>query len=146
MTNPAGLTPTCRLPRRAFVAGLAALLSLGLAAGLPTASGHAREAGQTLQYGRSAAPFWEVGEPDSDLTRLCRRGRFNQRANNSYYIGYIGGANPGRGYTGIAKRGYNLYDPEGRAAPGMTYHFFNDGYSNCKVYAAPDPPPPPGRP
>lgn len=144
MTEPVGLTIISRLHWRAAVA---ALVWLGLAAGLLESDpGHAREAGQTLQYGRSAAPFWDVGEPDSDLTRLCRRGRFNQRANNSYYIGYIGGANPGRGYTGIAKRGYNLYDPEGRAAPGFTYHFFNDGYSNCKVYVAPDPPPPAGRP
>jgi hypothetical protein len=80
-----------------------------------------------------------VGEPDADLSRLCRRGRFNQRANNALYIGYLGKANPGRGYTGVAKRGYNLIDPTGQAEPDMTYHFFNDGYSNCKVYAAPDP-------
>ncbi len=134
------------------VGGPAAVLALLtvpmvlVAAVPPGAAVQAREAGRTLQYGQSTAPFWKVGEPDPALTRLCRRGRFNQLANNSYYIGYYGGANPGRGYTGIAKRGYNLRDPEGRAVAGFTYHFFNDGYSNCKVYAAPDPEPPPARP
>jgi len=116
----------------------AAVLGLVPAVPIPV---DAREAGQTRQYGVSGAPFWMVGDPDPELSRLCRRGRFNQRANNSYYIGYMGQANPGRGYTGIAKRGYNLRDPEARALDGFTYHFFNDGFSNCKVYVAPDPPP-----
>jgi len=127
----------------AWRAGLAGLVAAGLllSATLPA---EAREAGKTRQYGIAIAPFWEVGEPDPDLTRLCRKGLFNQRANNSLYIGYLGKQNPGRGYTGIAKRGYNLSDPTGQAEPAMTYHFFNDGYSNCKVYVAPDPDPEPG--
>lgn len=115
------------------------VLAVGLVcAGSPP--GLAREAGRTIQYGRSIAPFWEVGVPDPALSRLCRDGQFNQRAHNGYYIGYLGKANPGRGYTGIAKKGYNLYDPTLQAEPKTTYHFFNDGYSNCRVYTAPDPP------
>ena len=96
------------------------------------------EAGKTIQYGRSTAPFWQVGAPDANLTKLCRRGLFNQRAHETFYIGYHGLENPGRGYTGIAKQNYNLVDPTGQAEPEVTYHFFNDGYSNCKVYTAPD--------
>lgn len=119
-----------------MVSGLAFALCLGAAN--PAA---AREAGRTLQYGHSTAPFWKVGTPDPDLSRLCRQGLFNQRAHTEYYIGYHGRENPGRGYTGIAKRGWNLRDPTGQAKPDTTYHFFNDGYSNCKVYSAPDPAP-----
>ncbi|MBB4287887.1 hypothetical protein [Roseospira goensis] len=115
---------------------------LCLLVGPVAAPADAREAGRTLQYGHSTAPFWRVGTPDQDLSRLCRRGRFNQRAHNGFYIGYYGGENPGRGYTGIAKQGYNLIDPTGQAEAGVTYHFFNDGYSNCRVYTAPDPAPP----
>ncbi len=117
----------------------AVLASAGVLA--PSASGWGAEAGNTIQYGRSTAPFWQVGTPDADLTKLCRRGQFNQRAHEGFYIGYHGSENPGRGYTGIAKQNYNLIDPTGQAEPGVTYHFFNDGYSNCKVYTAPDPVP-----
>jgi len=111
----------------------------GGASVVPTSPGWGAEAGNTIQYGRSTAPFWQVGAPDADLTRLCRRGQFNQRSHDGFYIGYHGPENPGRGYTGIAKQNYNLIDPTGQAEPGVTYHFFNDGYSNCKVYTAPDP-------
>jgi hypothetical protein len=131
------------MARRRFGATVAMSLVLGLAGMSVTDSAWARDARSTRQYGISIAPFWQVGEPDADLSRLCRRGRFNQRANNALYIGYLGKANPGRGYTGVAKRGYNLIDPTGQAEPDMTYHFFNDGYSNCKVYTAEDPPPTP---
>jgi hypothetical protein len=127
------------MARRRLGAAVATTLVLGFAAMALTDPVSARDARSTRQYGISIAPFWQVGAPDADLSRLCRRGRFNQRANNALYIGYLGQDNPGRGYTGVAKRGYNLIDPTGQAEPGMTYHFFNDGYSNCKVYVAPDP-------
>ncbi|MBB4267941.1 hypothetical protein [Roseospira visakhapatnamensis] len=117
------------------------LLAAGLGGGLTGHPGWAKEAGRTIQYGRSTAPFWQVGAPDTDLSKLCRRGQFNQKSHEGYYIGYYGKENPGRGYTGIAKQDYNLFDPTGKAKPDVTYHFFNDGYSNCKVYAAPDPEP-----
>jgi hypothetical protein len=42
-----------------------------------------------------------------------------------------------RGMTGVAKYGWNLHDPRGKALPDMTYHFINDGYSDCKVFVAP---------
>jgi hypothetical protein len=122
------------------IAALLAGLALWAGAAAPTL---AAESGDTVRYGRSTAPFWMVGEPDPDLSRLCRRNLFNQRAHVGLYIGYHGRENPGRGYTGVAKQGYNLIDPTGQAEPGITYHFFNDGYSNCKVYTAEDPPPTP---
>ncbi|KAA5603266.1 hypothetical protein F1188_19830 [Roseospira marina] len=106
----------------------------------------AAETGKTFQHGHSTAPFWQVGDPSPELSRLCRQGRFNQKKHVGLYIGYYGVDNRGRGYTGVAKRGYNLIDPTGQAEADMTYHFFNDGYSNCKVYVAADPPPEDGPP
>ncbi|WP_425500691.1 hypothetical protein [Roseospira navarrensis] len=134
----------CSIPRGAGPAGallLASAVAVAVAVAAAGAAPPARaaESGETLRYGHTGAPFWEVGNPDADLSRLCRQGRFNQKKNTSYYIGYHGRANPGRGYTGIAKRGYNLIDPTGQAVDGVTYHFFNDGFSNCKVYVAEDP-------
>ena len=45
----------------------------------------------------------------------------------------------GRGVTGVAFKGWNLIDKFGRAQDGMTYHFHNQGYSNCKVYESQTP-------
>jgi len=106
----------------------------------PGASAWAAEMGTTKRHGTSIAPFWKVGDPDAALSRLCRIGQFNQKRHDSLYIGYYGLENPGRGYTGVAKKGYNLIDPTAQAEAKVTYHFFNDGFSNCKVYKADDPP------
>ena len=42
----------------------------------------------------------------------------------------------GQGTTGVAQKGWNLRDPGNLGLPGFTFHFFNDGYSNCRVYVA----------
>lgn len=81
--------------------------------------------------------FWNVGRLDKDLSALCRRNAFNQVQKNRLKIWYTGKGNIGRGTTGVAKYGWNLHDPRGVALPDVTYHFINDGYSDCTVFVAP---------
>ena len=89
------------------------------------------------QYATSKQPYWRVGALDKMLTQACRRGEFGQRKIKLLTIGFIG--RQGRAQTGIAKNGWNLADQKGLAQPRTTYHFFNQGYSNCKVYKATTP-------
>lgn len=96
------------------------------------------------EYAQSQSPLYQVGDYNGKLSALCRRGMFKQRKILLSSIGYTG--KKGMGVTGIAKVGYNLYDPTGAGDPTMTYHFFSQGYSNCRVYEALTPPPQPGRP
>lgn len=81
--------------------------------------------------------FWNVGRLDKELSALCRRNAFNQIQKNRLKIWYTGKDNIGRGTTGVAKYGWNLHDPNGVALPDVTYHFINDGYSDCTVFVAP---------
>jgi hypothetical protein len=41
----------------------------------------------------------------------------------------------------MGKKGWNLDDPLGLARDGFTYHFFNDGLSDCTVFVAGQGPP-----
>tara|TARA_B100002051_G_scaffold264493_1_gene289408 strand:+ start:71 stop:412 length:342 start_codon:yes stop_codon:yes gene_type:complete len=91
------------------------------------------------QYATSQQAYWRVGQLDPVLSKACRKGEFGQRKLKLLTIGFIGGQ--GRAQTGIAKTGWNLVDPSGLAQPKTTYHFFNQGYSNCKVYKARNPGP-----
>lgn len=86
------------------------------------------------QYGYSTDQMRKVGTLNSDLSKLCRLGRFNQRRIAEYYLAFGGQS---RDLIGIAKKNYNLYDPLGKADPAQTYHFHYDGTSQCKVYVAP---------
>jgi len=86
------------------------------------------------QYATSKSKLSQVGDLNPKLSRLCRRGQFKQRKVLRLSIGYVG--EDGRGITGIAKPGWNLYDPTGAGDPDYTYHFYNQGYSNCRVYEA----------
>ena len=97
------------------------------------------EAGSRVkgQYATSKQPYWSVGTMDQRLSTACRRGRFLQRQVMTYSVGFIG--ERGRGITGIANKYWNLIDTDGLAKPGVTYHFYNQGYSNCKVYVAQTP-------
>jgi hypothetical protein len=90
-------------------------------------------------YASSQRPHWHVGRIDAALSGACRRGRFNQIAEHRLFIAYRGEI--GAGVTGIGRRGWNLRDPDGMAADGVTYHFADDGLSTCRVYAARDKPP-----
>lgn len=113
-----------------------ALTALPLAAALLMTAGPALAWDTNARvYATSTAPYWEVGKIDNDLSRLCTLGSFNQKRVAQVYIQFTG--KKGRGITGIAKRDFNLRDPQNRAVDGKTYHFFADGTSQCKVYVAP---------
>jgi len=86
------------------------------------------------EYASSKSPYWNVGKYDKTLSIACQRREFLQRKNNRWSIGYYG--RDGKGITGIASLGFNLIDKKNLARPGYTYHFFNQGYSNCKVFQA----------
>lgn len=86
------------------------------------------------KFARSNSPYWNVGQYNGTLSEACQRNFFNQKKIQNLNIGYYGEV--GMGVTGIATRDWNLRDPKGLAEPNITYHFFNDGYSNCKVYIA----------
>ncbi|NQU56379.1 MAG: hypothetical protein HQ513_04030 [Rhodospirillales bacterium] len=86
------------------------------------------------KYTTTKLPYWDVGEYNDALSDACRQSLFNQKKIQNLNIGYSG--NAGMGVTGIATREWNLSDPKGLAEPNITYHFYNDGYSNCKVFIA----------
>ena len=89
------------------------------------------------QYTVSKQPYWRVGKIDKVLSAACQKGEFGQRQYLRYNIGFIGPK--GRSVTGIATSGWNLRDPKRLAQSRKTYHFFNQGYSNCKVYVSDQP-------
>ena len=107
--------------------GTAVLTCLGLSAADAWASG-------SIRYATSRSPFTQVGVLSPELSAACRKRVFNQRTLLRLSIGYLG--ENGRGITGIAMQGYNLYDPQRLSVPRVTYHFKNDGYSTCQVFIA----------
>jgi len=86
------------------------------------------------RFAISKSPYWAVGNRDEDLSRACQSGRFNQLEHYRVYIAFEG--ERGRGIVGVARKGTNLYDPGKLAAPGVYYHFHNDGYADCRVFVA----------
>jgi len=107
-------------------------------AGIFLVAASAAEATRTRnQYATSQQPYWRVGTLNQALSMACRRHEFGQRLHHRRTIGFVGGQ--GQAVTGIATNTWNLYDPTGLAQPRTTYHFFNQGYSDCKVYTAPTP-------
>lgn len=120
-----------------MVAVALACTMFGLAFGIADAQADGRIKGQ---YVTSASPLYKVGTLNPKLSTLCRQGLFKQSRILRLSIGYKG--KKGQGITGIAKQNWNLYDPTGASIPDRTYHFFNQGYSNCRVYVAVTPPPP----
>lgn len=88
-------------------------------------------------YGYSTAPYSSVGAFSAKLSRACQQRLFSQKRQYRYIIAFIG--QEGRAITGIASSSWNLYDPTGLAEPRKTYHFFNDGFSNCEVYISEQP-------
>ena len=86
------------------------------------------------EYAQSTSLLKRVGALNPKLSRLCKQGLFKQRKDLRLSIGFIG--KNGRGITGVAKPGWNLYDPTGAGDPKYTYHFANQGYSSCRVYEA----------
>jgi len=92
---------------------------------------------EAAKYATSNSPFWRVGTISPALSRACQKGEFGQIKRHYLNIGFVGPS--GRALTGIATSNWNLYDPRGLREAFMTYHFFNQGYSNCKVFVAPIP-------
>lgn len=117
-------------PLRAMLMSCLAVVLLAAVTAMPAAPA---EAG-SKRYAISRSDLARVGRLDRKLTAACRRHRFNQERDLRLYIGYIGPR--GRGTTGVAKKGWNLRDPLNLARRGETYHFKNDGFSNCRVYVA----------
>lgn len=76
----------------------------------------------------------QVGVLDRDLSKLCRLNLFNQKKKLTKYIFYY----KNKALTGIATKEWNLRDKRGKAQDQITYHFYNDGWSNCLVYRAPN--------
>jgi len=114
------------------IGGLLAVLAM-----LPAADAEAARKRVQGQYATSTQPYWRVGQLNRRLSVACQRGEFGQRRVLNLSIGYIG--RQGRAVTGIATSTWNLYDPKGLSEPRRTYHFFNQGYSDCKVYVAETP-------
>jgi len=96
-----------------------------LAAAFPVAAG---------EYATSKSPYWAVGSLNPLLSDACQAREFNQIVPFKLTIGFQGPE--GMAIVGVAKMGFNLYDPRRLAQPGFTYHFFNDGLSNCRVFLA----------
>jgi len=96
------------------------------------------EARSKRQYATTKQPYWSVGEIDKELSRACQRGEFKQRKSLNLSIGYLGAV--GRGITGVATDRWNLIDKRRLAKADHTYHFYHQGYSDCKVYVARTPP------
>jgi hypothetical protein len=118
-----------RISSRAAI-GLVVALVVAVATTAAFASGSQR-------YAVSKSPYWQVGELNKELSNACRKLVFNEEKSLALSIGYNG--DKGMGITGVAKKGWNLYDPFSMAKPDVTYHFRNDGYSNCEVFVAGQP-------
>ncbi|MBK8175000.1 MAG: hypothetical protein IPK66_06970 [Rhodospirillales bacterium] len=93
------------------------------------------------RYATSQSPHWRVGDVNPALSAACRKHRFNQIVDQRRFIAYLG--NVGDGITGIAKKGWNLRDPDRQGVDHATYHFADDGLSTCRVYVAFDKTPSP---
>ena len=112
------------LPRKSIVTGsLFAVLLLAL----PWPS-------MAAKFHNTQHPIRDVGTLDIELSIACQHHAFNQIKVQKLLIGYEG--KYGRGITGIATKDHNLRDPQGLARDNVTYHFHNDGYSDCQVYTA----------
>jgi hypothetical protein len=89
------------------------------------------EMGKTLVH--STHPYWDVGDMDPDLGRLCATGKFNEVVIDRYVARFSGPKGPA--VLGIAKgTGLNLRDPGHKAIKSEDYFFFADGTSSCAVY------------
>ena len=82
---------------------------------------------------QSTRPYWEVGQSDQELGRLCGVGKFNEAVVDLYVARFTGPE--GASVLGIAKgTGLNLFDPGHKAVKTEDYFFYQDGSSSCAVY------------
>lgn len=84
---------------------------------------------------RTVLPYWQVGDVDKALSKLCSLGQFNQRVPYrlaAHFYGPFGSA-----LLGAAKgAGMNLWDPFKRASADRDYWFYRDRTSACIVMSA----------
>jgi hypothetical protein len=84
---------------------------------------------------RTVLPYWQIGDVDKALSRLCSLGQFNQRTPyrfSGHFYGPYGSA-----LVGAAKgNGLNLWDPFKRADAQHDYWFYRDRTSACIVMTA----------
>ncbi len=98
---------------------------------------HAEKRLDKAIYGTSSAPYWTVGKYNEKLSRACQERTFGQKRHYRYIISFVG--SQGSGVIGIASKNWNLYDPAGLSRTDKTYHFYNDGFSDCAVYVSTQP-------
>ena len=80
-------------------------------------------------------PYWQVGNIEQSLSRLCSVGKFNQRVPYRF-AGHFKGP---KGYAllGAAKgTGLNLFDPQHKADKNHDYWFYRDRTADCIVFSA----------
>src|SRR4051812_45402445 len=84
---------------------------------------------------RSDLAYWQVGDIDQALSRLCSVGKFNQRVPYRF-VGHFKGPK-GSAMLGAAKgTGLNLVDPQRKADKNHDYWFYRDRTADCIVFSA----------
>jgi len=79
--------------------------------------------------------YWQVGDIDQALSRLCSVGKFNQRVPYRF-AGHFKGPK-GSALLGAAKgAGLNLADPQHKADKNKDYWFYRDRTAECIVFSA----------
>jgi hypothetical protein len=85
---------------------------------------------------RTVLPYWQIGDVDKALSKMCSMGQFNQRVPYRLAAHFYGPY--GNGMVGAAKgSGMNLWDPFKRAVVERDYWFYRDRTSACIVMSAP---------
>ena len=84
--------------------------------------------------------YWQVGDINQALSRLCSVGKFNQRVPYRF-AGHFKGPK-GSALLGAAKgTGLNLFDPQHKADKNHDYWFYRDRTADCIVFSAQVKPP-----
>lgn len=130
-----------------FALGLV-LAVAGVALAEPAAA--AERSGVTKLY-RSALPYWQLGNVNKELSRMCSLGQFNQRVPYRFSA-HLKGPNGAAMVGGAKGTGLNLFDPYRKADAKHDYWFYQDRTSACIVMSwpvspgngLPVPPPEPG--
>lgn len=127
---------------------LAAMSLAGMIVALP---GVAAERSGVSKLYRSALPYWQLGNVNKELSRMCSLGQFNQRVPYRFSA-HLKGPNGAAMVGGAKGTGLNLFDPYRKADAKHDYWFYQDRTSACIVMSwpvspgngLPVPPPEPG--
>lgn len=114
--------------------GLVAAVACGLAPGAMQPAEAAPQNGVNKVV-RTALPYWQVGNINKNLSRMCALGKFNQRV--PYLLSGHFAGEKGAAMVGAAKgSGYNLWDPQKVADDRFDYWFFRDRTNSCIVFTS----------